>query len=821
MRHFISKFCVMGLAVSAASCSGSKGGDRGPVVTGFVNHRTLVAQGQRQALVSEVTLSKAAILNRDFLYGSDIQYSTMGDGAYSLILQAMTLGHVPAQFKVRGQTLQLVADQRIRFESDINHPERLINEFKILREDADTLTVQIDQASPVLATVLGGGAAAKPRTSWIRSLEFVSDGNYLLMESSIESAEGDVVEFMESLFPRDTLVPADYKPLLADEVREPLAGRYRFLSWGPVYMDFEADGKSERVQSQAANRFRVAEGELIRWYVTPNVPDEYLSEIRAGLEGWNRYSQAMWGKDFIRFAGKLPSGVKIGDPRYNVISWDSVAEAGAAYESQASDPLTGLQSHSLIYLPNAWLNIGRDFWKQGGLSDAVQESAGRLSKLVSERKFFGKGLPIRCLQDLSRHVSLESQADPESFAKELLKGVLFHEVGHALGLDHNFKGSLSLDLDDPAAAFSTSIMDYNQFHLERGAFVAGSSEGPLLEYDRQIISVLYNEGKDVRASDPIVPACNDDETDSFTGGVDPFCIRYDAGQDPTEMLARTLRLASEEKFVLGKSRSLPASLKASVDSLGDPLELTEVSALKSRIEEVTEQVAGLATYYLLGGAQSVANLARSNLRSLYVFKDGVFTEARSAEATQMRLRAWHGLEWVTALDTLPLEVQTALDHVVADAEAWLEKTPAFLAVAPDQKTDQKRELLAGLAGLKIKMSANEDAALLVRLRRSVLSGLKRNAAAPFYFEVSQLGVLDFEAKAIAVLSKMIVSPLSGSPRAFTERLTAIDALKTFITVPEGLEALVEAKKVLLLEKADAKDARGRDRIRKLIQALGV
>src|SRR4051794_34433550 len=114
---------------------------------------------------------------------------------------------------------------------------------------------------------------------------------------------------MESLFPRETLVPAGYVPLIADSAYEPLAERYRFLSWGAAFIDVPNHG---REKTQAANRFLLAPGQIVSWYVTPNIPDEYLDQIRTGIEGWNRYSQKMWGKNMVRFAGKMPADVKMG-----------------------------------------------------------------------------------------------------------------------------------------------------------------------------------------------------------------------------------------------------------------------------------------------------------------------------------------------------------------------------------------------------------------------------------------------------------------------------------------------------------------------------
>ena len=188
--------------------------------------------------------------------------------------------------------------------------------------------------------------------------------------------------------------------------------------------------------------------------------------MKNAVEGWNRYFRTFQGfkRDVVLFKGRLPDGIHIGDPRYNVINWDSKRIAGAAYESQASDPDTGKQSHSLIYMPAAWLQIGDDYWKFGKTSDqsnsmakAASNSAGaggssssspgnkkigRASKKPTESRL-ACGRPVEDAGALATSGRL-TKDEIQNFSAQLLKQTLFHEVGHALGFAHNFKGSFEL-----------------------------------------------------------------------------------------------------------------------------------------------------------------------------------------------------------------------------------------------------------------------------------------------------------------------------------------------------------------------------------------
>ncbi|RYZ94834.1 MAG: hypothetical protein EOP11_25815, partial [Proteobacteria bacterium] len=364
-----------------------------------------------------------------------------------------------------------------------------------------------------------------------------------------------------------------------------------------------------RKSTKAASRFLVKDGAPIRWYASSNTPEKFINDVKNGVEGWNRYSQAMWGRDLVRFEGRMPEGAKIGDPRYNVVVWDEVAEAGAAYESQNADPFTGIQTNSMIYLPAAWVNIGKDYWKNASRTeDASVAREAALKSLLASRKLGGRAVPINCVEGAHMHVDMSAKLNPEAFGRELLRGTLFHEVGHALGLAHNFKGSLSFD-PESGKGFSTSIMDYNHFNEESAAFDGPEvSTGPLLEYDRQMISVLYNDAKDIKDSDAVVPACNDTEADSTAGGVDPLCLRYDIGHDPTAQALRAIELLQKVDSHSGKLRSLPVALLNTLKDLPAASTLANVDDAKNAVKAFIETVKGTTNLYIGGTANSLANL---------------------------------------------------------------------------------------------------------------------------------------------------------------------------------------------------------------------
>ena len=751
-------------------------------------------------LTAHVTLSKAALFDRTFLYGSDLQYSSIGDPKLSLTVQSSATTHTPVSFRKIDNTLEMVADQHDQFESDNNHPERLIATFPVISEDATNITIDINAASPVLNTVVTDIKAAPARQSWVRSVKYVPEGQYVMYETSIEMADGTIAEFMETFFPRDTVIPADAKPMFADAALEPLAGRYRFLDTGVDIFVAQGD---KRVKTKIATRFQSTPGKTIDWYITPNVPAEYLSVVKDGVEGWNRYSQKMWGKDIIAFKGILPADVKLGDPRYNVINWDSVADAGAAYETQASDPYTGIQTHSMVYLPKAWVNIGKEYWAMAGDTETITAKSQAIKAVLDRGTFLGRKLPVNCFRDAAMEISADSRLNGDQFSRELLRGVLFHEIGHSFGLAHNFKASTSFDPSDDKSPFSNSIMDYNQYQLQLAAFdgITGPN-GPLLEYDRQVLSVLYNGGKDVASSDATLPACADSEADSFDGGVDPLCIRYDAGHDPTAYLQTTLALLKDDNAAIRSEQSLPKSIKALTAELASSADLKTADQVAADMKaKQTELLGTIAIYYAAGG-ESLASAVEADVHFLRQFKDGILSSGY-VEA-DLRGRAIEGVRMVANLESFEPATVAAIVAYQKAMTDYLSSSPYVTGLSTDQQATTLKQQLA-------IVNATPNAIALrvfTKLRASLYKDLQASAPSPFalYTDAKTGATVDFEEEIATLLSHAATATLTnGSPRPAAERLAAATALQSFKATVDGADIVTATAATLMNQARSARD----------------
>ena len=141
---------------------------------------------------------------------------------------------------------------------------------------------------------------------------------------------------------------------------------------------------------------------------------------------------------------------------------------------------------------------------------------------------------------------------PEEFIGPLLKEVIMHEVGHTLGLRHNFKGSQlvgyeEMNADGFEGPISSSVMDYLPVNI---AFGDGVVQGPwttttIGPYDSWAIAYGYTPGdvKEVlaRAEEPELIYATDEDTT----GPDPMARRFDHAENPLDYADAQMMIVKE------------------------------------------------------------------------------------------------------------------------------------------------------------------------------------------------------------------------------------------------------------------------------------
>ncbi len=149
-------------------------------------------------------------------------------------------------------------------------------------------------------------------------------------------------------------------------------------------------------------------------------------------------------------------------------------------------------------------------------------------------------------EDKKKEKSDEAMLDgmPESFIGPLLADLVAHEVGHTLGLRHNFKASSIYTLEEinskelkSQKAFAGSVMDYLPINLRlsEGEVQGDYAMIKLGPYDFWAIEYGYSFKKDLK---PILARVSEPElqfaTDEDVSGPDPLARRYDFSQKPLD-----------------------------------------------------------------------------------------------------------------------------------------------------------------------------------------------------------------------------------------------------------------------------------------------
>lgn len=218
--------------------------------------------------------------------------------------------------------------------------------------------------------------------------------------------------------------------------------------------------------------------------------------IERGIESWND------AFGFPVFTAELAGpNDRFGDDHHNFVIVDPDPSLGYAYADWRTNPNTHEVRGASVYLSSAFFTpFPDDLAAEAPLAHPPAPHARRPRLTWQDQR--QEPLCVR-YADERRAPTGPAQLTGAQKLELYVQEVVAHEIGHTLGLRHNFKGSL--------VPPTSSVMEYN---LADVSFVQ-PHPGP---YDIDAIRYLY----DLSPSLPWQPFCTDDHTTT-----DPNCVRFD------------------------------------------------------------------------------------------------------------------------------------------------------------------------------------------------------------------------------------------------------------------------------------------------------
>lgn len=351
----------------------------------------------------------------------------------------------------------------------------------------------------------------------------------------------------------------------------------------------------------------------IIFYIEKTVPVKYRQAVREGIAEWNKAFESIGYLNAIEVRQQTDTNefkdLDPADSRYNFFRWITSGQGFAMGPSRV-DPRTGeILDADIIFDDDMlrWSLSEFDVWireeaarkleprihkhfdkyqeaqkflsravPQAGETEEVchlSETDRMIQKVIESGKWKaqrplcmmgkGKSHELRLANAYFSSVAKEEgtapvtpkeKTWPEDFIHQVIKETVMHEVGHTLGLRHNFKGSSWRSLSEinstPAPQISGSVMDYNPINIKGVAkeAVQGNYQMTTLgAYDYWAIDYGYNDKADATKLAEIASRCAEAGlaygTDEDVWSPDPLIKAWELGNDPVAYAKHRVDLA--------------------------------------------------------------------------------------------------------------------------------------------------------------------------------------------------------------------------------------------------------------------------------------
>ena len=311
----------------------------------------------------------------------------------------------------------------------------------------------------------------------------------------------------------------------------------------------------------------------IVYYLDRGAPEPIRSALLEGARWWNQAFEAAGYKNAFRVE-LMPEGADSMDLRYNVIQWVHRATRGWSYGSAVVDPRTGEIIKGHVTLGS--LRVRQDF-------------------LIAESLLapYEKGKP--------------GAAKAQEMALARLRQLAAHEVGHTLGLMHNYSAStvnrssvmdypppyVKLGADgtpDVSAAYATGIGEWDKVSIAFGyqGFAPGTNEEAALN---KILLDAFGHGLRYLTDQDARPA----------GSSSSVAHLWDSGANAVDELNRLMQVRGAALKRFGENNIREGAPLATLEDVLVPLYLLH----RYQVEAAGKLVGGMDyTFALRGDGQT-------------------------------------------------------------------------------------------------------------------------------------------------------------------------------------------------------------------------
>jgi hypothetical protein len=364
------------------------------------------------------------------------------------------------------------------------------------------------------------------------------------------------VSFYYSLMP----LPEPMQTRLADE-------RVGFFTVARTDLTTDAKFKSKthylkrwRLEKKDPSALVSEPKEPIVYWLDKNIPEQYRATVTAGVLEWNKaFEKAGFKNALVVKQQQATDDFNNMDARHASIRWFSGADVGFAIGPSQADPRTGEILDADIGMSDGFTRSARRI-----LVDDLARPRGPDGEMCEEAETSAQELHYALDLLEARGLELDGP-EAEALAKAYLKRTIMHEVGHTIGLRHNFRASTVNDLKKIHDAeftkvngIASSVMDYSPFNIapkgeKQGEYVMST----IGAYDYWAVEFGYKQfppGHEEVGLNQILAKSSQRElqfdTDEDAGygsviGIDPNVNRFDMGSDPLAYYKLRMKLSRE------------------------------------------------------------------------------------------------------------------------------------------------------------------------------------------------------------------------------------------------------------------------------------